>query len=44
MPRRTALITDVKQSIGYETARQMPAATRRIWLGARGPQRGQEAA
>jgi NAD(P)-dependent dehydrogenase (short-subunit alcohol dehydrogenase family) len=40
----TTLITGGNRSLGHETARRLLAAGHQVWIGARDPQRGREAA
>jgi NAD(P)-dependent dehydrogenase (short-subunit alcohol dehydrogenase family) len=40
----TTLITGANRGLGYETARRLIAAGHSVWMGARNPQDGQEAA
>jgi NAD(P)-dependent dehydrogenase (short-subunit alcohol dehydrogenase family) len=40
----TTLITGSNKGLGYETARQLIAAGHTVWIGARDPGRGRQAA
>jgi NAD(P)-dependent dehydrogenase (short-subunit alcohol dehydrogenase family) len=40
----TSLITGGNKGLGFETARQLIAAGHQVWIGARNPDRGQQAA
>jgi NAD(P)-dependent dehydrogenase (short-subunit alcohol dehydrogenase family) len=40
----TSLITGANKGLGFETARQLIAAGHQVWIGARNPDRGQQAA